>query len=312
MNPTLTLASTLALATIASAQPAATAEPTTAPIVTEPESSRDTWAFTLSTDPSFTFRSDLDEDKGSVSIVRTNFAANFAGPIGDRLRLSIGLFGGVANYDFKDFRTGGVTFNDGPIDDAYEAGLSLLAIYSIDDQWYALARGSVLAGWEADADLGDSIFGTAAAGIGYHFSKNFSLALGGGFITRLEDNVGFLPLIVLNWQISDTLKLETTGVGLVLASTLSDQWSVYLRGGGDFHQYRLEDNNQVAPGGVLNDTRVPVGVGFEWKPCAGLTLSLEGGVVVYQQYELRNNDEEIDEIETDPAAYIAARLSYRF
>ncbi len=293
---------------VAAAQDAASTEPT--------DRAAQPWSLTLETTPSFTFRADLDDDAGSVSVLRTDFAADFSGPIGDRLRLTIGLFGGVANYDFNDFRFNNTDLDDGPLEDTYEAGLSLLAIYAFDEQWYALARGSVVAGWADDADIGDAIFGTAAAGLGYRFSDNFSLALGGGFITRLEDNVGFLPLVVIDWQISETLSLKTTGVGLTLASKLSEQWSVFLRGGGDFHQYRLDDSDNNLPeslrGGAVNDTRVPVGIGLEWNPAAGLTLSLEGGVVVWQQFELRNDDEELDEIETDPAAYIAGRLSYRF
>ncbi len=274
---------------------------------------QDQWNFTLGTEPTFTFRADMDDDAGEVSIIRTDFSADFSGPVGDKLRLSIGLFGGVANYDFEDFNAGGLT--DAPLDDAFETGVTLLAVYSVDERWFVVGRGSIAAGWADDADVGDAVFGTAAGGIGYKFSDTFSLALGGGFITRLEDNAAFLPLVVLNWQISETVSLSTTGVGLKLAAELNDQWSVYLRGGGEFHQYRLDDDAARADGGrggVLNDTRVPVGVGFEWRPLAGLTLSLEGGAVVWQEYELRDNDRRLDEIETDPAAYIGARLSYRF
>lgn len=317
MNTTtklLTLSAALAAAPATLAQ---STEPSSVePVKTAaPEPGTDNWSLTLETSPTFTFRSDLDDDAGSVSIIRTEFGADLSGSIGDRLRLTLGLFGGVANYDFNDFRSGGVDFDDGPLDDAYNAGFSLLGIYSFDEQWFAIARGSVGAGWADDADIGDAIYGSAAAGMGYRFSDNFSLALGGGFITRLEDNVGFLPLVVINWKISETLSLETTGVGLKLTGKLSDKWSVFLRGGGEFHQYRLDDDAELPERlreGVVNDTRVPIGVGFDWRPCAGLTVSFEGGVIAWQEFELRNDDERVDEIETDPAAYIAARLAYRF
>ncbi|MFM9958875.1 MAG: DUF6268 family outer membrane beta-barrel protein [Phycisphaerales bacterium] len=271
------------------------------------------WSVELGTQPTFTFQADMDDEAGEVSIIRTDFSADFAGPIGDRLRLTVGLFGGVANYDFEDFNAGG--FTDAPLDDAYEAGVSLLGIYSLDDPWFVVGRGSFVAGWADDADIGDAVFGSAAVGVGYKFSDRFSLALGGGVITRLEDNIGFLPLVVLNWKISDTVTLATTGVGLKLSAEMNDQWTVFLRGGGEFHQYRLDDDAERANGergGVLNDTRVPVGVGFDWKPAAGLTVSLEVGAIVWQEYELRDDDRRIQEIETDPAAYIGAGLSYRF
>lgn len=268
------------------------------------------WRLTLKTEPSFTFRADLDDDHGSVSILRTDFGADLSGPVGDRMRLTVGLFGGVANYDFDDFSGAGATGS--PLDDAYEAGVSLLAVYSFDQQWFMMGRGSVASGWADGADFGDGVFGTAALGLGYKFSESFSLALGGGFVTRLEDEVGFLPLVVINWKINEKVSLETTGIGLKLSGALSDEWTVFLRGGGEYHQYRLGDDRGAAPGGAMTDVRVPVGVGFDWKPAAGLTLSLEGGVVVYQEYQIRNDDREIDEFNTDPAAYIAGRISYRF
>lgn len=268
------------------------------------------WSFEIGASPSFTFEADMDDDAGSVSVFRTGLDADFGGPFGDRARLSFGINADIAGYDFQDFDVRGVT--EEPLDTAYQTTFSSLFSYSFDDQWYTLVRGSIGSGWAEDADFGDGVFGSAAAGIGYRFSENFSLALGGGFLTRLEDNVAFLPLVVLNWNITDRLTLATTGVGLTLTGKIDDQWSVYLRGGGEFHQYRLDDDAAVAPGGVLNDLRVPIGVGFTWKPTAGLSVSFEGGAVVYQQFEIRDDERELDEIETDPAAYIAGRLTYRF
>ncbi|MBN8643701.1 MAG: hypothetical protein J0L61_00475 [Planctomycetes bacterium] len=269
------------------------------------------WTFEIGASPSFTFEADMDDNAGSVSVFRTGLDADFGGPVGDRARLSFGISGDIANYDFQDFDVRGVT--EEPLDTAYQTVFSTLFSYSFDDQWYTLVRGSVGSGWAEDADFGEGVFGSAAAGLGYRFSENFSLALGGGFITRLEDNVAFLPLVVVTWNINDRLTLATTGVGLTLTAKLDDQWSVYLRGGGEFHQYRLDDDAAVAPGGVLNDLRIPIGVGFTWKPAGGLSLSLEGGAVVYQQFEIRDDDErELDEIETDPAAYVAGRVTYRF
>lgn len=268
------------------------------------------WSVTVSTSPTFTFRSDLEDNAGRVSVFRNDAGVSLAGPVGDRLRLTWGVSAGYANYDFSGFRPlGGVE----PLDNAYEVGSSLLAVYKIDDQWSVVARGSVTSGWAEDGSFGNGIWGTGAAGVGYKFSDSFSLALGGGFITRLEDNVAFLPLVVVNWRISDKLTLATTGVGLKLTGALSDTLAAYLRAGGEFHQYRLDDNLAPLPKGVLNDTRVPVGVGLEWKPCGGLTLGVEGGAIVYQQYELRDNDgHRVDRTETDPAAYIGGSVSFRF
>lgn len=268
------------------------------------------WSLTLRGAPSVTFESDLSDDAGRVSVWRTEMGVELSGPVGDRLRLTWGVRGDVARYRFEDFTILG---GEEPLDNAYEAGTSLLGVLKLDDQWSLIARGSVTSGWAEDGEAGDGFWGTAALGVGYRFSDRFSLALGGGIITRLEDDPAFLPLVIINWKVSDRVTLSTTGVGLKLTGEVSDQLEVFMRAGGEFHQYRLDDDHPALPGGVLRDTRVPVGVGVDWRPIAGLTLSIEGGAVVYQQYELRTDSgDRFDRVETDPAAYIGASVAYRF
>ena len=132
-------------------------------------------------------------------------------------------------------------------------------------------------------------------------------------MTRLERSAIFLPLLQLKWKIDDKLSLATDNLGVKLTDKLSDQWAIYLRGSYEFHIYRLDNGNTVLPGGVTSDQRVPIAFGVEWNACKGLTISLEGGAVVYQEYKFySSNGAERQDVQTNPAAFIGASLNYRF
>ena len=58
---------------------------------------------------------------------------------------------------------------------------------------------------------------------------------------------------------------------------------------------------------------MPVGLELAWKPIAGLTLAVEGGVAVYQEYEFLNSSgDHISDVNTEPAPYVGLRFEYTF
>ena len=58
---------------------------------------------------------------------------------------------------------------------------------------------------------------------------------------------------------------------------------------------------------------MPIGVGVVWTPLPGLSLVVEGGAGVWQEYEVLNERGiKRGEDETDPAPFVGVRLEYRF
>lgn len=258
---------------------------------------------------SHSFNADLDDDDGEVSVTRAGGGGEAVWNASSKLRLVAGFDSEVSWYDFESDAGGAF---DEVIDTALTHGLSLTAIWSHTDTLSFVFFGSVNSGYETGADFGDSLTYAGGAAVGFKVNDSLSLRLGAGVRSRLEDDVSFIPVIGVEWRINETTRLTTEGLGARLIASVNDDLDVYLRAGAEWRQYRLADDNDVLPDGVLSDLRVPVGLGVIWEPAAGLQLSFEGGAVVWQEYELRDDDDEIADTNTDPAPYVGFRVSWAF
>ncbi len=270
--------------------------------------------FTLRFEGSHAFSADLD-DNGEVQVSRSGVALGVRQPLGDRLTLDTRFGFEYSHYNFDDADIEGT---DSPFSDVYSGGIFAILSYKIDEQWSVNGAGFVAAAGEFDADFGDSIFGGGGVSLGWRQSERFFIAFGADIRTRLEDDPIVTPQIVIRWQATDDLRVETIdlpqGVGIGVTTEFAEAWEATLYAGFSLRQYRLNDDG---PGrladGVVRDTRVPVGLRFTWKPSTLISLSIDGGAYVYQEYEfVRSSGVEFDEIETDPAPFVGLRLSLRF
>lgn len=270
---------------------------------------------TLRLDGSYTFGADLDNGDGEVAITRAGGVIGLFTPLAERLTLDTRFGFEYSNYDWDDADVEGT---DSPFSDVYSGGVFAVMNYEIDKVWSVNFGAFVAAAGESGADAGDSIFGGGGLGIGWRPSDRFFIAFGADIRTRLEDDPFVTPLIVIRWQATEDLRVETVdlpqGVGLGLTTEFAESWAATLYGGVSFRQYRLDDDH---PGrlaeAVVRDTRVPVGLRLTWTPSTLVSLSIDGGVFVYQEYEfIRSNGVEFDEIETDPAPFVGLRFTLRF
>lgn len=269
------------------------------------------WGVMVGAGGQHAFTSDLD-DGGDVSVTRAGADISFAGPIGDKLRLSLSLDGEGSWYEFGG-STNLIPSDDDPWDDLYEVGAGLTGIYAIDDDWSIFGGAFVRSGFEPGADLGESIYGGGLLGVGFKINEDLSIRIGGGISTQLEDDVRFIPAIGFDWTISKALSLRTDGFGLRLDAKLNDEFTVYLVGRYESRQYRLDEDRGTLDNGVARDERLPISVGVVWSPNSKMSLSFEGGVVAYQQYEVLNaNGVERGDDETDPAVFVGGRFEFRF
>ncbi|MCA9307013.1 MAG: hypothetical protein KDA16_10790 [Phycisphaerales bacterium] len=260
---------------------------------------------------SHTFTADLDDDGGggdvSVSRASADFIIDWAPA--EKFRLSVALRNEVSWYDFGG---SAATAFDDIIDDAYEHHLSFRATWLLDGGNSISALGSINTGYEPGADFGDSLTYSAGVAYGFKVNDNLSLTLGVAVRTRLEDNVLVLPIIGVDWRINEKTTLTSEGLGARLSVAIRDDLDVFLRAGAELHEYRLDDDNSALPEGVLSDYRVPVALGLTWSPSQAISLTFEGGAVVWQEYNLLRNDDEVGDVNTDPAAFIGFRLNLMF
>jgi len=175
--------------------------------------------------------------------------------------------------------------------------------------------------WNAEdgADWGEALSGGGFAGFSYKFSEKLTIGPGFGAITQLEDTPSYFPVIIVDWSITEKLKLETgrglgasQGPGLMLSYVFDESWT--LSAGGRYEKFRFRLNETGAtPNGIGEDKGVPVyvGVRYRWSPKGSVTLL--GGVDLSGELELSNAlGETIASSDYDPAPFVGLSIDLRF
>jgi hypothetical protein len=269
--------------------------------------------FTLSFTPrgEYTFGSDLRDSMGSVSVSRAGVGIDASGPLGDRARLSVGADFESSWYDFKD---AGDLLPSGkePIEDAFLLRVTPGISYFLSRQLAVVGGAIVEVAGAYGADLGDSVTYGGYGGVRYQASETFAVTAGVIVKTRLEDDAIVVPLLGLNWKIDEKLSLSSEGLGARLAAKVSPQWTVSVFGRWELREYRLEDDGAI-PDGIVRDTRVPVGAGVTWSPTERVSVTLSGGVVVYQRFQFDDRDGNgVANDRTRGAGFVGVRGEIRF
>jgi hypothetical protein len=271
-------------------------------------------SFELRTRGSFTFSADIDDTDGEVEIARAGFGASVGFHPWERAQISLGVDEEVSWYLF-DNATRIIPTAPGA-GDPFELVLSTtfsprLSVQQ-DEHWGWFVGGIIQFSGEADVHVDDAATFGGYAGARYSFSENFGLSFGFAAKSRLEDDAIVIPLVGLDWNVNDRVTISTDGTVGSIHVKLDDQWAAVLSGGWELRDYRL-DSDSPLPDGVVSDSRVPIGLSFEWKPSANVTLSIGGGAVVWQEFQFRDNDgNDISETNTDPAPFVSLSAHFNF
>lgn len=268
--------------------------------------------FELSPRAEYAFESDLDDQDAEAAVGRAGLGSRLSYQATDRLTLILRLEVEASWYRFSGMREGGGDADD-LLEDAYTAGITPVVAYGIDDKWSVMGGALIEFGGEADADVGDSGTYGAFGMVRYAFSDRFALSLGLGGKSRLEDDARVIPLLGVEWKITDRVTLSSEGPGLRLTASINDQWAVWVSGAWESREYRLEDDHAVFADGVARDERVPVRAGATWSPSGRVSVDAFVGVVLYQNYEFLDRDgNEVLEDNTDPAPMIGLNARFSF
>jgi hypothetical protein len=260
------------------------------------------------------FEADFKDEDGSISTYYLQSGVDLSWKASDTLRLNFGLGYEAAFYDIDGGREVFPELDENdPFDTLHSVSLAASGQWYFSDPWYAVGAAFATAGWEPGADFGEAWVYGGFGGIGYRFSDRFTLALGAGGTTRLEDDATFYPFISLRWNATDDLTVETEGLGVRVTSRINDAFDAYFRGGYEGRAYRLDEDRDSEPSAVLEDRGVYVALGVGWTPIPGLRVSLEGGAVVYRELELRDSSgDDLSEEEAEIAPYAGIGIRYAF
>ena len=147
--------------------------------------------------------------------------------------------------------------------------------------------------YESGASASDGQSYGAVVGVTKVFSPSLLVGLGLGAFRQIDRNQYF-PFIIVNWQITDTLRLSNPlqagpagGAGLELAYAWSNEWE--LAGGAAYRDYRFRlRRDGTTPNGLGQNSGTPVFARLTRKFGPAAQVDLYAGMVVGGRLKVLN------------------------
>jgi hypothetical protein len=277
--------------------------------------SSDAWQLRLDSGAVHQWQTDLD-DGGQLEQDAWAIRLGVGKAVAPGLRLGLSAGYGERRYGFEGPLGIGAME---PWSDIRELRLSGRVSWKADDRWDLFAVPSIRWISEDGADLGDGQVGGLLAAASYRVNDRLSIGPGFGVFSELEGSVDWFPILAIDWALTDHLSLRTgsgfaasEGPGLVLDWRPTERWSLSLGARYEKTRFRL-DSQGVAPGGVGQDSGIPLFLGATRNFGRHLSLSLIAGVEFNGELRLEDADGElIDRAQYDPAPFGGATLDLRF
>lgn len=194
-----------------------------------------------------------------------------------------------------DYRAVGYNFNGfvgDPWEDVHVLRLRPTLTYHFNETWSLMSGLSGEFSGEGGADFGDALRGGGLLGLGYRSSDRFSIVLGAVVQSEIEDDVYVQPLVLVNWGITDALRLSmegtnTRGGEVRLGYSFNDNWKLGVGAGYRRERFRLNDDapaNRVDGVGEEEATVVTARVTYTFD--GGTAIELYGGTTVDGEFKL--------------------------
>lgn len=269
------------------------------------------WGPSIRAGSVYNFDTDM-EGGGSFSVNRYFVEAGFARMWSFDRIIAFSAGFGQDDYTFSDL--GSQPWNN---IDAYR--MSLFARWKVSDGWSLFGGPSVRSYSETGSDLDDALTGAFFGGASYKFGERLTLGPGVVVAGQIEERTQYFPVILVNWNITQRLSLETgggfaatAGPGLSLIYELSDHWKAGVTGRYEKKRFRLNGEG-IAPDGVGEDRGVPFVVNLTYFLYPGGYVS---GIVGYNFAGKLSADDPygnlLYERSYDPSPSIGIVTSFRF
>jgi len=265
----------------------------------------------------FIHQMDADLDSGgSFSVNRFFVQTSPTYSYGNFNSISLSLGYGFDSYDFSGETGLGAR---GPWDDVHSFRVSLPWRWKINENWMGFVSPTLRYSAMDGADFDDALTGGGVAAFSYRY--NDRLSVGGGFavMTQLEDDTQVIPILIIDWKITDTWSLQTLqgtgaapGPGLTLSWQPNERWLVSFGGRYEELRFRLSESGAV-PGGIGEDRSFPVFTGIEYRINPKASIFFMGGIEVGGELSLEDREgRTLVEEEHDPAGFLGVSFSASF
>jgi len=263
----------------------------------------------------YQFETDL-EQAGNVSASRAGGQADIMVPVGEHDRLTLDLAAMGTFYSFNGATN--LAADGDPIGTAEYFGISARYFHRFAERWGAYVGAGISSNGEPGADFSESLEYAVGFGATYFFSESLSISPGLFVRTQLEDSTVFVPMVNVNWQITEEWRLGTifraAGVapGLGLSYSPSKAWTFSVAGSYESRSYRLDDQGSN-PGGVFRDRRVPLDLTTRWNATPNLSVEATAGVSFFGEFKVRDaNGDEVGSDDLDPAPFLGIAVVFAF
>lgn len=258
---------------------------------------------------------DYSDASGGVDISRTRATLDFIMPVSDKGALGVGFLSEYSIYDF-DQGSGPTAFGE-PWDDTTGQRINLRYSHTLDEQWSLSLAGGVESARETGASFDDSLLYTLAGGAQYTINKDLKVGLFAAAQTSLEDDTTFFAIPGVEWQFAEQWKLSAgigraPGLGVEWQS-VDRQWNIGLRTRFESREFRLAEDNALAPGGVGADRRVPVYLDVDWNLSEQFSLNAMFGMSFEQRLKYQDSTgTTLDRTDMDPTPFFSFGVAFRF
>ncbi len=263
----------------------------------------------------YQFDTDLDEG-GSYDAARytIQLGSGYMWDRQDAVSLAIGY-----SYDGYDFSGNNGLGPTQPWENIHTVSLGVSMRKGIDNNWTAFVIPSIRSTGESSAEFEDSLTGGVLGGVSYRFSDRLTIGPGIGVFSQLEDSATVIPILIIDWKLTDTWSLSTgrglgatLGPGLTLNYQPNKVWSFGIGGRYEKLRFRLDSDGSVE-NGVGEDSSFPVFLSGTYRFDQKANLSLVSGVELGGELKLEDADgETLAEESYDTGIFVGFTFNKRF
>jgi len=263
------------------------------------------------------FETDIQEDGGKFSRARVGAAFGLDYRFTDALAMK-----NKVNYTYDSYNFSDTLGDVDPWGNVHTLTYNMLFEYKIDDTWTLF--GGPNAGYAAEdgADWGHALIWGGSVGAKYRVNPDLMVGLGIAGIQPIEDGFAVLPIILLDWKISDEFALRNSNpipgvtmgfLGLEGVWMFAKDWEAVVGAQVEKSRFRLSDNNPIAESGVGQVTGVPVYARVNWKANEQVTVSGIIGAIANGNLRIddKNGNKIGDDVDYDTAPFVGAMVSFK-
>jgi hypothetical protein len=242
-------------------------------------------------DALFVFQGDANLERSGTFSANRSFASIGAElPLGERASIEFEAGFGGTDYDFSGV-SGFPLANE--LGWVQQNEISLRFSYSASDRLEFFLEPGLSLNGESGADSGDGTTSELLAGFTWQFNPRLIIGPGVGLFESLVGDDDVIPILLVDWQISDSVSLSTArglaasrGPGLTLSWQANDAWSFGIQGRFEDVQFRLDNNHGAASGGVAEEAYTPIVATASWRPTEMIEVMGFAGVATGGEFTL--------------------------